>query len=120
MRSRRTDCGSPLRLSPLSQNQPPLGWTEGVGYVDEVRALTFHPTLLPPWTLAASNPHEPLTLHVLPRTHQDTIKKYLCFPPGDDQLVVMCGPPIFEKMMCGKLDKLGFPRKNYFSYSNPE
>jgi len=67
-------------------NQPPLGWTEGVGFVDD-----------------------------------DTIKKYLFSPPQEDQgqLFVICGPPIFELMMCRKLKALGYPRSHVFAYSNP-
>lgn len=67
-------------------NQPPLGWTEGVGFVDE-----------------------------------DTVKKYLHFPPQEDagQLFVCCGPPIFELMMCRMLKAAGYPRHHVFAYSNP-
>jgi ferredoxin-NADP reductase len=67
-------------------NQPSLGWTEGVGFVDD-----------------------------------DTVKKYLFFPPQEDagQLFVICGPPIFELMMCKMLLNLGYPRTHIFAYSNP-
>jgi NAD(P)H-flavin reductase len=66
------------------QNQPPLGWTEGVGYVEE-----------------------------------DTIKKHLPFPPNENDLIVICGPPFFESLMCKTMEKLGYPRHTYFAYSNP-
>ena len=37
--------------------------------------------------------------------------------PGDDILVVVCGPPGMCKAMCGHLDALGFERGvNYYSY----
>merc|ERR1719188_1557381 len=41
---------------------------------------------------------------------QDVIRQKLWFPPRDDHVCVMCGPPIFEKIMCGNLSKLGYPR----------
>lgn len=63
-------------------NRPPLGWTEGVGFVT--------PSLM---------------------------KEHLVYPPADDQLVVMCGPPIFEKIMTGNLQRLGFNEKLYYGYS---
>lgn len=63
-------------------NQPPLGWTAGVGYVDD-----------------------------------DTMRKYLVYPPRDDQLIVICGPPAYERAMGKLLKELGFPRHSFFSYS---
>merc|ERR1711924_580199 len=38
----------------------------------------------------------------------DMIRSKLWFPPAEDILNVMCGPPIFEKIMCGNLAKLGY------------
>lgn len=63
-------------------NQPPLGWTEGVGFVTP-----------------------------------EIIQEKLVYPPADDQLIVMCGPPIFEKIMKGYLDRLGFAPHLYYGYS---
>merc|ERR1712032_1138207 len=48
---------------------------------------------------------------------QDTIRQRLWFPPSDDHLTVMCGPPIFEKIMCGNLAKMGYPRQQYYSFA---
>jgi len=47
---------------------------------------------------------------------QDTIRQKFWYPPKDDHLLVMCGPPIFEKIMCGNLQKLGYPREQYYSF----
>jgi len=47
----------------------------------------------------------------------DTIRQRLWFPPADDHVAVMCGPPIFEKIMCGNLAKLGYPRNQYYAFS---
>jgi NAD(P)H-flavin reductase len=63
-------------------NQPPPGWTMGVGFVD-----------------------------------QDTIRQKFWYPPKDDHLLVMCGPPIFEKIMCDNLQKMGYPREQYYSFA---
>jgi NAD(P)H-flavin reductase len=46
----------------------------------------------------------------------DTIRQRLWFPPSDDHLLVMCGPPIFERIMCGNLAKMGYPREQYYSF----
>jgi NAD(P)H-flavin reductase len=46
----------------------------------------------------------------------DTIRQKIWFPPRDDHVLVMCGPPIFEKIMCGNLKKLGYPRDQYYSF----
>jgi len=48
----------------------------------------------------------------------DIIRQRLWFPPRDDHVCVMCGPPIFEKIMCGNLKKLGYPREQYYSFSD--
>jgi NAD(P)H-flavin reductase len=48
----------------------------------------------------------------------DCIRQNLWFPPADDHLCVMCGPPIFEKIMCGNLAKLGYPREQYYSFAD--
>eukprot|EP00755_Sulcionema_specki_P024386 Sspe_Gene.14885::Locus_5167_Transcript_1_1_Confidence_1.000_Length_3727::g.14885::m.14885/K00326/E1.6.2.2; cytochrome-b5 reductase len=69
----------------LVLNNPPVGWTQGVGFID-----------------------------------RDIIRSHLWFPPADDQLVVVCGPPIFEKFMCSHLAALGYPRHTYFAYSQQE
>jgi len=63
-------------------NQPPSGWTQGLGFVD-----------------------------------QDIIRKQLWFPPADDQLCVMCGPPIFEKIMSGNLSRMGYPSEQFYSFA---
>ncbi|CAK9083757.1 Fumarate reductase (FRDS) (FAD-dependent oxidoreductase) (NADH-dependent fumarate reductase) [Durusdinium trenchii] len=63
-------------------NRPPLGWTEGVGFIK------------------AKN-----------------IRSHIFFPPEDDQLIVMCGPPVFESIMCKTLQGLGFPETSYYSYA---
>jgi len=47
---------------------------------------------------------------------QDTIRQKLWWPPSDDHVLVMCGPPIFEKIMCGNLSKMGYPREQYYSF----
>jgi len=47
----------------------------------------------------------------------DTMRQKLWYPPSDNHVTVMCGPPIFEKIMCGNLAKLGYPREQYFSFS---
>jgi len=49
---------------------------------------------------------------------QDTIRQRLWFPPADDHVLVMCGPPIFEKIMCGNLAKMGYPRNQYYSFAD--
>mmetsp|Transcript_128647 Transcript_128647/g.223001 ORF Transcript_128647/g.223001 Transcript_128647/m.223001 type:complete len:1253 (+) Transcript_128647:104-3862(+) len=46
----------------------------------------------------------------------DCIRQRLWFPPADDHLLVMCGPPIFERIMCGNLKKMGYPRDQYYSF----
>jgi flavocytochrome c len=48
----------------------------------------------------------------------DMIRSKLWFPPADDTLCVMCGPPIFEKIMCGNLSKLGYGEHLYYAFSN--
>lgn len=50
----------------------------------------------------------------------DCIRKNMWFPPSDDHLLVMCGPPIFEKIMCGNLGKMGYPREQYYSFDADE
>lgn len=63
-------------------NKPPLGWTEGVGFVER---------------------HD--------------IVKHLVYPPTEGDLVVMCGPPVFEMAMRKMLGKLGFLKEQYYSYA---
>ena len=63
-------------------NNPPLGWTEGVGFVSE-----------------------------------QIIREKLVYPPEEGLLIVVCGPPIFEKIMCGLLARMGYPRDTYYSFS---
>eukprot|EP00121_Abeoforma_whisleri_P000615 Awhi_evm1s540 len=41
--------------------------------------------------------------------NDDTIRKYGFFPPEDDLLFVICGPPIFEKVMVNTLKRMGYP-----------
>jgi len=48
----------------------------------------------------------------------DTIRSKLWFPPSDDIVNVICGPPIFEKIMCGHLSKLGYAPQQYYAFSN--
>eukprot|EP00933_Yihiella_yeosuensis_P035291 TRINITY_DN28813_c0_g1_i1.p1 TRINITY_DN28813_c0_g1~~TRINITY_DN28813_c0_g1_i1.p1 ORF type:complete len:1144 (-),score=274.87 TRINITY_DN28813_c0_g1_i1:435-3866(-) len=69
----------------LVLNNPPKGWTQGIGFVDG-----------------------------------DIIRQRLWFPPQPDHVTVMCGPPIFEKIMCGNLAKLGYPRNQYYSFADPD
>jgi ferredoxin-NADP reductase len=64
-------------------NNPPAGWTQGIGFVDP-----------------------------------DIIRGNLWYPPSHDHVVVMCGPPIFEKIMCGNLSKMGYPRHEYYSFAD--
>jgi|GEM_PF-999842 len=66
-------------------NKPPLGWTDGVGFVKP-----------------------------------QNIKSCIFYPPADDQLIVICGPPLFEKIMCTTLKNLGFPRESYYAYSQDD
>lgn len=49
----------------------------------------------------------------------DVIRQRLWFPPADDHVCVMCGPPIFEKIMSGNLSKLNYPREQYYSFADP-
>lgn len=63
-------------------NQPPPGWTQGIGFVDP-----------------------------------DVARQKLWFPPSPDHLCVMCGPPIFEKIMCGMLGNMGYPQEQYYSFA---
>jgi flavocytochrome c len=46
----------------------------------------------------------------------DCLRQKVWYPPSPDHLCVMCGPPIFEKIMCGNLSKLGYPREQYYSF----
>ena len=63
-------------------NRPPLGWTEGVGFVE-----------------------------------REDIKRHLMYPPEEGDLIVMCGPPIFEAAMRKNLVRLGFGSDQYYSYA---
>mmetsp|Transcript_1240 Transcript_1240/g.3014 ORF Transcript_1240/g.3014 Transcript_1240/m.3014 type:complete len:1213 (-) Transcript_1240:39-3677(-) len=63
-------------------NKPPLGWTEGVGFIK--------PSL---------------------------IRSRVFFPPAQDQLIVICGPPVFERIMVKTLLDLGYTRDNFYAYS---
>ena len=63
-------------------DKPPLGWTEGVGFVER---------------------HD--------------IIKHLVYPPTEGDLVVMCGPPVFEAAMRRNLARLGFFNNQYYSYA---
>lgn len=67
-------------------NKPPLGWTEGVGFVNA-----------------------------------DTARRHLYYPYEESahQLVVICGPPVFEMVMCKMLGEIGVPQNAVFAYSNP-
>ncbi|GBG33225.1 NADH-cytochrome b5 reductase-like protein [Hondaea fermentalgiana] len=66
-------------------NKPPLGWTEGVGFIKP-----------------------------------SNIRSHVFFPPADDQLIVICGPPIFERIMVRTLLDLGFSRKHFYAYSDED
>lgn len=48
----------------------------------------------------------------------EIIRQRLWYPPADNQLVVMCGPPIFEVIMCKNLESLKYPRDQYYSFNN--
>lgn len=51
----------------------------------------------------------------------DCIRRNLWFPPADDHLLVMCGPPIFENIMCKNLVSLGYPSQQFYSFAaDPE
>jgi len=51
----------------------------------------------------------------------DCIRQHLWFPPADDHMLVMCGPPIFETIMCRNLESMGYPREQYYAFSkDPE
>mmetsp|Transcript_8536 Transcript_8536/g.19106 ORF Transcript_8536/g.19106 Transcript_8536/m.19106 type:complete len:1257 (+) Transcript_8536:92-3862(+) len=63
-------------------NRPPLGWTEGVGFVER---------------------HD--------------IVKHLIYPPTEGDLVVMCGPPVFEAAMRKCIGRLGFSREQWHSFA---
>lgn len=63
-------------------NRPPLGWTEGVGFVE-----------------------------------RNDIIKHLVYPPMEGDLVVMCGPPVFEAAMRKNLARLDFSNNQYYSYA---
>jgi ferredoxin-NADP reductase len=66
-------------------NSPPLGWTEGVGYVEK-----------------------------------RDVRKQLAFPPTLGDLIVLCGPPVFEAAMLKTLVTMGFSRSQLFSYSDQD
>mmetsp|Transcript_33161 Transcript_33161/g.38615 ORF Transcript_33161/g.38615 Transcript_33161/m.38615 type:complete len:585 (+) Transcript_33161:484-2238(+) len=66
-------------------DKPPLGWTEGVGFVE---------------------------------THD--IKDHLMYPPNDDDLIVICGPPVFENAMRKNLFKVGYKPSQWFSFSESD
>jgi ferredoxin-NADP reductase len=66
-------------------NSPPLGWTEGVGFIEP----------------------------------QD-VMAHLMYPPETQDLVVICGPPVFESAMVKILRRLGFEPHQWFSYSEED
>jgi len=49
----------------------------------------------------------------------DIIRQRLWFPGSEDHVCVMCGPPIFEKIMCANLAKMGYDRDQYYSFADP-
>jgi len=63
-------------------DKPPLGWMEGVGFVEP----------------------------------QD-IRNELMYPPCDDDMVVICGPPLFENSMSKVITRVGFKSHQWFSFS---
>lgn len=67
-------------------NKPPLGWTEGVGFIE---------------------------LHDINKTH-------LLYPPQENDLVVMCGSPIFENAMSKLVQRTGFESEQWFSFSKED
>lgn len=66
-------------------NRPPIGWTEGVGFVEP-----------------------------------NDVRKHLVYPPTDDCLIVMCGPPVFEAAMAKTLKRLHFNEGQWFSYATDD
>jgi 2-polyprenylphenol hydroxylase and related flavodoxin oxidoreductases len=66
-------------------NVPPLGWTDGVGFIE-------------------------------PRD----VMSHLMYPPEKQDLVVICGPPVFESAMVKILRRLGFESHQWFSYSEQD
>jgi len=68
-------------------NKPPLGWTEGVGFVE----------------------------------HEDIRTEFTSmYPPSDDGLVVICGPPMFENAMVKVIARVGFKPHQWFSFSGDD
>jgi len=49
----------------------------------------------------------------------DIIRQRLWFPGSEDHVCVMCGPPIFEKIMCSNLSNMGYARDQYYSFADP-
>ena len=45
------------------------------------------------------------------------IVKHLVYPPQEGDLIVTCGPPVFESAMCKLLARLGFSNEQYYSYA---
>jgi NAD(P)H-flavin reductase len=66
-------------------NIPPLGWTDGVGFIEPQDVMT-----------------------------------HLMYPPDKEDLVVICGPPVFEFAMVKILRRLGFEPHQWFSYSEED
>lgn len=48
----------------------------------------------------------------------ECIRNNCWFPPENDHLLVMCGPPIFENIMCNKLASLGYPADQFYSFAD--
>eukprot|EP00557_Chaetoceros_sp_GSL56_P014853 CAMPEP_0176485224 /NCGR_PEP_ID=MMETSP0200_2-20121128/4928_1 /TAXON_ID=947934 /ORGANISM="Chaetoceros sp., Strain GSL56" /LENGTH=1225 /DNA_ID=CAMNT_0017881859 /DNA_START=99 /DNA_END=3776 /DNA_ORIENTATION=+ len=66
-------------------NIPPLGWTDGVGFIEPQDVMT-----------------------------------HLMYPPEKGDLVVICGPPVFDSAMVKVLRRLGFEPHQWFSYSEQD
>ena len=66
-------------------SRPPLGWTEGVGYVEKIDII-----------------------------------RHIMYPPEDGDLVVFCGPPVFESVLSKTFGSLGFEKSQMFSYSGDD
>lgn len=64
-------------------DKPPLGWTEGVGFVEP----------------------------------QDIRNELINPPYDDDDMIVICGPPMFEHSMSKLLSRVGFKSHQLFSFS---
>jgi len=65
----------------ITLNHPPLGWTEGIGFIDS-----------------------------------QMIIQHGHFPPAEDALAVICGPPIMQNILKSVLGSLGYKPSNVLVY----